>query len=780
MGWFVQEINMGVARYAREAGWILEDLASHTEVVDRKWTGDGIITLVEDPHSPLVGFLKRAKVPVVNLSSNLPQLPFARVVGDNRAIGRLGADELIHRGFQNLAFFTLGRDVPVVVGRMGGFRDAAVAAGCKFQMIDYTDEVPKGKGHQEMIRWLASQLIKLPKPLGTMAQFDADANIIVQACILAGLQVPEQVAVVGVDNDPIYSEFGPIPLTSVITNRELQGYRSAELLDKLMRGGGEAPTEAIRVPPEGVAVRRSSDILTSEDPVLSIALNFIQQHYSEAIGVDHVVMASGVSRRALYEKFSQRLGRSIHSEIVRQRLNLAKKMLCSTDLGLDAIAYDCGFSSAAALRNVFKVHEGFAPTVFRERYRHTRQSGDCETDGKAGRYHPKKPSPMSKRNPNERKNVLLAMGSFVHEINVGVARYARQAGWILEDLASHSGSINHRWAGDGIITLVEAPSSPLIPFLERAKVPVVDLTGQVPELTYPRVLPDNHHIGKLAAEELLGRGFTRLAFLALDLNAPFTAERMAGFRNAVVSAGCSFQILDYASRFKKGHTDRRAMELWLTAELENLPKPIGIMAQSDGDANIVLQACADAGIPIPEEVAVVGVDNDPIYSQLGLIPLTSVISNRELLGFRGAELLDKLMCGGKPPAGPVLVPPGGVVFRRSTETFATGDEALANALRFIREHVTSPIDVEQVVRASGVSRRSLYNRFGRVLERSIQAEIVRQRLNIAKGLLASTDDKLEVIACDSGFNGFLSFSKAFHASVGMRPSVYREKHRCPS
>ncbi|MGL5019282.1 MAG: substrate-binding domain-containing protein [Luteolibacter sp.] len=374
MGWFVHEINVGVARYAREAGWILDDLASHTGTVDRKWVGDGIITLVEDAHSPLVGFLKRAKVPVVNLSSNLPELRFPRVVSDNREIGRLGASELIGRDFRNLAFFTSDREVPVVVERMGGFRDAAVAAGCKFQMIDYTDEVPKEKGHQAMIRWLASRLIKLPKPLGIMAQFDGDANIIIQACILAGLQVPEQVAVVGVDNDPIYSELGPIPLTSVITNRESQGYQGAELLDKLMRGG-KAPAEAVRVPPEGIAVRRSSNILSSDDPIMSKALNFIHEHFSESIGVDHVASAVGVSRRTLYEKFNHHLGRSIHSEIMRQRLNLAKKLLRSTDLKLDAIACECGFDGAAALRNVFRAHEGVAPTTFREQYRHSRQSG---------------------------------------------------------------------------------------------------------------------------------------------------------------------------------------------------------------------------------------------------------------------------------------------------------------------------------------------------------------------------------------------------------------------
>lgn len=371
MGWFVHEINVGVARYARSAGWILEDLASHSGVIDPEWSGDGIITLVENLHSPLVGFLERAKVPVVDLSGNVRELAYPRVLPDNHGIGRTAAEELAGRGFKHLAFFTIDRDVPVVVERMAGFRETALAAGCSFQVLDFTDEVRKGKGRQAMIRWLAGELKKLPKPVGAMAQFDAEANIIVQACIQAGLHVPEQVAVVGVDNDPIYSELGPIPLTSVISNRELSGYRGAELLDKLMRGG-KAPSEPVRIPPGGIVVRRSTDIFATDDTGLSKALRFIKTHAAQPMTIDQIVKASGVSRRALYGKFAKHLGRSIQAEIVRQRLNLAKNLLSSTDNKLDAIAYDSGFDGASSLSKVFRAHEGIPPSVYRERYRSSR------------------------------------------------------------------------------------------------------------------------------------------------------------------------------------------------------------------------------------------------------------------------------------------------------------------------------------------------------------------------------------------------------------------------
>lgn len=368
MGWYVHEINVGVARYARSAGWILEDLASHSGVVDPDWTGDGIITLIEDIRSPLVDFLKRVNVPVVNLTGHHPQLSYPRVLQDNHAIGQTAAEELIGRGFKNLAFFTIDRDVPVVVERMAGFRDAALAAGCIYQTIDYTPEMGKGKGRQSMIRWLAAKLLKLPKPLGTMAQYDAESNVIVQACLLAELQVPEHVAVVGVDNDPIYSELGPIPLTSVNSNRELLGYRGAELLSQLMRGEN-APEQSIRVPSGGISVRQSTDILATADVGLSKALRFINQNAAKAITVDDVARASGISRRSLYHKFNGQVGRSIKEEIIRQRLTLAKNLLVSSDMKLEAVASECGFDGATSLSNAFRCHLGVGPSVFRERSR---------------------------------------------------------------------------------------------------------------------------------------------------------------------------------------------------------------------------------------------------------------------------------------------------------------------------------------------------------------------------------------------------------------------------
>ena len=365
MGFYVHEINMGVAAYAREHGWILQDITSRSGVMPHGWKGNGIITLLPDwEHRRLIESVRKAGVPVVNLSDQLPGLPFPRVLPDNHAIGRVAAEELLSRCFQNFAFFMLNHDAPVERERMEGFRDTVLAQGKKFHLLDYTSLRSDKHADKALVKWLSRGLRTLPIPVGVMAQYDADANEVVYACIDAGLKVPEEVAVIGVDNDPIYAELGPVPLTSVISCREMIGYRGAELLDRLM-SGGIAPEKAIRIPPAGLVVRRSSDILMIDDQQLRNALTYIAGHLRENIDVDQLVKASGASRRSLYLKFQQHLGRSIRAEIMRQRLNRAKQLLASTDMKMQAIATESGFAWAEQLSRAFKLHEGNAPSCYR-------------------------------------------------------------------------------------------------------------------------------------------------------------------------------------------------------------------------------------------------------------------------------------------------------------------------------------------------------------------------------------------------------------------------------
>lgn len=374
LGFYVHEINIGVAKYARLANWILDDTTSRNGMIPPGWTGDGIVALVPSFQVPtwnqtaLIKFLRQVRVPVVDLSDQLPNLPFPRVLPDNEAIGRLGAEHLISRGFQHFAFYTQDITAPVVKERMTGFRDAVLKAGREFHLVDYTGNIAKEGARQRLLPWLGRQFSRLPKPIAAMAQYDGDANDIVRACQLVGLKIPDDVAIVGADNDPIYAELGPVPLSSVVTNRERIGYQGAELLGHLMRGG-QPPKSPIRIRPDGVMVRKSSDIIAVPDVQLVKALDFIARNYGRAITVDDVVAASGTSRRNLYGKFAAHVGHSIQREIIRQRLERARHLLREGREKLQTVAGQCGFADAGQLSKIFKHHLGISVSQFRQEHR---------------------------------------------------------------------------------------------------------------------------------------------------------------------------------------------------------------------------------------------------------------------------------------------------------------------------------------------------------------------------------------------------------------------------
>jgi len=370
MDFYVHEINRGVARYARDAGWILTDLTSRNHDLPAGWKGDGIITLTAyREHVWLVNFLnEHASVPIVNVSDQLPELPYPRVVPDNIAIGRLGAEELISRGFERLGFYVIDSAAPVVQQRLEGFRRAVENAGRAFFVVDYTDLAKRAGAVQRRFAWLAEQLEKLPKPIAMMAQYDAEAAELVAAALDRGIQIPSQMAVVGADNDPIYCELGPVPLSSVDTNRDVLGYKAAELLDQMMKGK-PAPCEPLRIPPSGIMVRQSSDIFAVEDQSLRLALNFIKNNLGTALSVDEVVVAACSSRRSLYARFHDKLGHSIEQEIARQRFNRAKQLLRDSTCKIHEISEACGFSDAIQFSKAFKYHAGASPRAFREAHR---------------------------------------------------------------------------------------------------------------------------------------------------------------------------------------------------------------------------------------------------------------------------------------------------------------------------------------------------------------------------------------------------------------------------
>jgi LacI family transcriptional regulator len=383
-----------------------------------------------------------------------------------------------------------------------------------------------------------------------------------------------------------------------------------------------------------------------------------------------------------------------------------------------------------------------------------------------------------------KRNVLLAMGFYTHERHAGIARYAHAAHWMLDCrlLAFRATGARHlqylsgaRY--DGIITYMARSSPWLCHLVRAATVPVVDFGMDYPEDPYPRVLADNVMIGRIGAEHLLERGFTDLLFYSHSFDTHATCKRLEGFRDAVERAGARFHrlIWDERPRLQRGQP-RLA---WLAARLAALPVPLAVMALNDHVAIEVLEACEATGLRVPEQVAVLGVDNDQLVTNLTSVPLSSVDSSRERIGFEAAALLDRLMNGAAAarPDAPLLVPPAGVVTRTSTDILAVRNTDVAVAIRYIWEHACDPITVNDVAAVTSLSRRRLQDLFLRHIGHTIVDEIRRRRVDHAKQMLVQTPTKVGLIASKSGFGSAERMSKVFRQIVGMTPHAYRDGYR---
>jgi LacI family transcriptional regulator len=381
------------------------------------------------------------------------------------------------------------------------------------------------------------------------------------------------------------------------------------------------------------------------------------------------------------------------------------------------------------------------------------------------------PNPVRTR----RRRVLIAFGGHDHQLYRGARRYASQAGWILDANPAHYAVLPAHWQGEGILTLVYPDSTELIAYLRDTKANVVNLGDDV-AIGDGWVLLDNEAIGRMAAEHLLERGLRHFAFLKFA-NFNDVLGREKGFTDRLAQDGFSVTSLSWPDRKRASAKDWHE---WLCASLKNLPTPLGILAQNDNRAVSLLDACEAIGRRVPEQVAVVGVDNKEEICTLAPIPISSIASNRERLAFEGAALLDRLMNGEAAPAKTLLIPPKAVIVRQSTNILAIKHEAISSALNMISTRYAEPITVDEVVAASHMSRSELYRAFEKHLGRSIGDEIEQRRVQQAKRLLVETDEKLHHIATLSGFSNGEHLSRAFRRIVGTSPSAFRKERQRPT
>ena len=328
------------------------------------------------------------------------------------------------------------------------------------------------------------------------------------------------------------------------------------------------------------------------------------------------------------------------------------------------------------------------------------------------------------------------------------------------------------WEGDGIIARVDSPR--IAAALRRTGLPVVDVSAERDASEFPRVSVDNAAVARLAAEHLVARGFRRFAYFG-DAQFLWSRERGREFRRRLGEAGRPCVEFADRSRGVRAGSDAeiRAMAEWLADQ----PRPLGVFACYDGRARHVLEACQLRGWAVPDEIAVLGVDNDEVLCELCSPPLTSVQPNARRTGFEAAELLSRMMRGEKPGRMTRRVEPVRVVERQSTDTVAVADAKVAAAVRFIREHVGDGIDVGDVLRAVPMSRTLLERKFQAALGRSPHREILQQRIARARHLLAESEVSIAVVAELAGFGDASYLSVVFRRETGESPRSYRIRQR---
>jgi LacI family transcriptional regulator len=357
----------------------------------------------------------------------------------------------------------------------------------------------------------------------------------------------------------------------------------------------------------------------------------------------------------------------------------------------------------------------------------------------------------------------------------GIARYVREHGpWsIYHEPRSLEESVPtwlRNWDGDGIIARLQ--NRQIAEAVVSSRIPAVDVLGVVRRPELPLAHVDNAAVARLVAEHFLERGFRRFAFCGLD-GINWSDERRDAFGRAVAAAGG--ECLSYTLSDRRGtwEDEQDHLATWV----QSLPRPCAVMACNDPRGQKVLEACRRSGVRVPDEVAVVGVDNDEPICAISDPPLSSVVPNHESVGYEAAALLDRLRAGEVGPDTAVYVAPAGLVTRQSSDVLALADREVAQAIGFIREHACLGLGVDEVCHELALSRSTLQRRFRHLLGHTVHEEIVRVRLKRAQELLGETDMSIASIAVRCGFGRQEYLGAVFRARLGQTPASYRRRSR---
>jgi LacI family transcriptional regulator len=379
------------------------------------------------------------------------------------------------------------------------------------------------------------------------------------------------------------------------------------------------------------------------------------------------------------------------------------------------------------------------------------------------------------------KRIALLMGqdhSYCRGVLRGIHAYAvDKTNWLCRDAPPDMNMIGQlrEWKPHGIIAhLFDAEFARRVRALKR---PLVNVTSTFLDLPVPLIDVDSRLAGRLAAAHLMDRGFRNFGYFGSQWTG-FSKHREEGFREALAAAGhgltaCHSDFLPRRPVVATWNLRDRQVRDWLLA----LTKPVAILASNDYGARRLAEFCHHLNFRVPEDVALLGIDNDELECLLSRPPLSSVVNPTHKIGFEAARMLDQLMSGRQPSQTTVFVPPAHVVTRQSTDIVAVADADVSAALAFISVHATESIGPADVVKGLAIARRALELRFRKLLGRSMLQEIQRVRIERAKRLLAETNAPISAVASRCGFSTQQRLAAVFRQVTGEPATSYRQRAR---
>lgn len=369
---FGRKLLCGIAAYVRENGpWSVYfgERTAHDPVPHwlKSWKGDGIISRVASPEIRKV--IEATGIPVVDLNEQCGDLGVPMISNDHAAIATAAAAHLLQRGFTHFGY----------VGHAGlywsdrrrdEFARCVTQAGYEAHAFcDGTQDLRSlRQGAWELeLDSIAAWATALPKPVAILACDDFRGLQLLAACRVAGIAVPEEVAVLGVGADEIACELADPPLSSVILNAWSMGFEAARLLHTMIRGDSVKSGDVL-IPPLNIAARQSTDVMAIADPVVAKAMQFMRERACDGINVEDVLGHLNISRTALQERFRKTLRRSVHDVLVEARIARVKEFLVETTLSLEQIAERTGFSYPEYMSSTFKQRTGWTPARYRREH----------------------------------------------------------------------------------------------------------------------------------------------------------------------------------------------------------------------------------------------------------------------------------------------------------------------------------------------------------------------------------------------------------------------------